>query len=147
MKIGIIGSGVVGRVLASAFLKEGHTVTLGTRNTAKAEVAKWKAENPSGNIGTFAAATAADIIVLVTVGKITEAAVKLAGIENFTGKTVIDATNPNASEPPVNGLIKFFTDVNESLMERIQKIIPSAHLVKAFNSVGNGLMYKPQFAG
>ncbi len=147
MKIGIIGSGIVGRVLASAFLKEGHTVTLGTRNTAKAELVKWKAENPSGNIGTFAVAASADVLVLATAGTVTEEAIRLAGIESFTGKTVIDATNPIAQEAPANGVVKYFTNVNESLMERIQKIIPEAHLVKAFNSVGNTLMYKPQLAG
>jgi 8-hydroxy-5-deazaflavin:NADPH oxidoreductase len=147
MKIGIIGSGIVGRVLGSAFLKEGHSVTLGTRNTSKPEVIKWKTENPLGAIGTFAAAASADILVLATAGTVTEEAIRLAGIENFTGKTVIDATNPNALQPPVNGVIQFFTDMNESLMERIQKIIPQANLVKAFNSVGNSLMYKPKLAG
>lgn len=147
MKIGIIGSGIVGRVLGSAFLKEGHSVTLGTRNTSKPEVIKWKTENPLGAIGTFAAAASADLLVLATAGTVTEEAIRLAGIEKFTGKTVIDATNPNALQPPVNGVIQFFTDMNESLMERIQKIIPEANLVKAFNSVGNSLMYKPKLAG
>jgi predicted dinucleotide-binding enzyme len=147
MKIGIIGSGIVGRVLATAFLKEGHTVTLGTRNTSKEEVVKWKTENPSGNIGTFATAALADVLVLATAGSVTEEAIRLAGIENFKGKLVIDATNPIAAEPPVNGVLKFFTSLNESLMERIQKLIPDANLVKAFNSAGNAFMYKPHFPG
>jgi 8-hydroxy-5-deazaflavin:NADPH oxidoreductase len=60
MKIGIIGSGIVGRVLGSAFLKEGHSVILGTRNTSKPEVIKWKTENPSGTIGTFVTAASAN---------------------------------------------------------------------------------------
>jgi predicted dinucleotide-binding enzyme len=61
--------------------------------------------------------------------------------------TVIDTTNPIADAPPVNGVLKFFTDLNQSLMERIQMVIPKANLVKAFNSVGNALMYKPDFRG
>ena len=148
MKIGIIGSGIVGRVLASAFLKEGNEVTLGTRNIAKEEVVKWKTENPSGNIGTFKeTASFGEILVLAIGGEVAIEAVNAAGKENFTGKVVIDATNPIAKEQPVNGVLKFFTDYNSSLMEKIQQHIPEAKLVKAFNSVGNALMYKPNLPG
>lgn len=148
MKIGIIGTGIVGRVLASAFLSEGHQVVLGTRDTGKAEVVKWKRENASGETGSFAEAAAfAELIVLATGGTVTEAAIRLAGIENFTGKTVIDATNPIAAVPPVNGVLQFFTGPNESLLEKIQAQLPKANIVKAFNSVGNGYFYKPDFNG
>jgi len=65
MKIGIIGSGEVGQTLATAFLKEGHEVMLGTRNTSKDEVVKWKKENPSGKTGTFEeAAKFGELLVL-----------------------------------------------------------------------------------
>ena len=53
MKTGIIGTGITGRVLAAAFLKEGHEVMLGTRNTAKEEVLKWAADNAGGKTGRF----------------------------------------------------------------------------------------------
>ena len=148
MKIGIIGSGIVGQVLAKAFISEGHSAMLGTRNTTKPEVVKWKEENPAAEIGTFEeAAVFGEMIVLCTGGAVAEDAVNIAGIENFSGKTVIDATNPIAPEPPVNGVLKYFTDVNESLMEKIQNLLPAAFLVKAFNSVGNNLMYKPNLPG
>lgn len=148
MKIGVIGSGAVGQVLGKAFLTEGHDVMLGTRNTSKEEVVKWKEDNPSGDIGTFdKTASYGEMIILATSGSVTEEAIKLAGIENFSGKIVIDATNPIANEAPVNGVLKYFTDINESLMERTQKIIPKAYVVKAFNSVGNAMMYKPQLPG
>lgn len=148
MKVGIIGSGIVGRVLATAFLNEGNEVMLGTRDTSKKDVVNWKKENAKGQTGTFAAAAAfADVIVLATGGTVTEAALQLAGIENLTGKTVIDATNPIAAAPPVNGVLQFFTAANESLMERLQKMAPKANFVKAFNSVGNAFMYKPDFGG
>ena len=146
MKIGIIGSGVVGRVLAKSFLQEGHEVMLGTRNTSKEEVVKWKRENPSGQTGNFTdTAKFGEVLVLATNGTVTEAAIRQAGLDHFSGKTVIDATNPIAAAPPVNGVLKFFTNLDESLMEKIQRLIPKAKLVKAFNSVGNAFMYKPVF--
>ncbi len=148
MKIGILGSGIVGRVLATAFLKEGHPVTLGTRTVTKEEVVNWKAENPTGDVATFAeTAENAELIVLATGGVVTLDAIELAGIDHFSGKTVIDATNPIAKEPPVNGVLKFFTSPNESLLETIQAKIPQAHVVKAFSCVGNAFMYKPDFNG
>jgi hypothetical protein len=60
---------------------------------------------------------------------------------------VIDACNPIGGGPPVNGVLSFFPPQNESLMERLQKAYPAAHFVKAFNSVGNGQMVNPEFAG
>ena len=146
MKTGILGSGIVGRVLASAFLKEGHDVMLGTRDTSKDEVVKWKNENPGGKTGSFEeTAKFAELVVLATGGSVTEDALRLAGTDNFSGKVVIDATNPIAPSPPENGVLKFFTNLDESLMERLQKLLPGAKLVKAFNSIGNAMMYKPQF--
>lgn len=148
MKAGILGSGIVGRVLASAFLKEGHDVMLGTRDITKEEVVKWKAENPTAQTGTFEQTAAfADVIVLATGGAITKNAIALAGTANFTGKVVIDATNPIAAAAPENGVLKFFTSLDHSLMEQIQEQLPEAHVVKAFSCVGNAFMYKPDFGG
>ena len=148
MKIGVIGSGIVGRVLASAFLKENNEVMLGTRNVDKEEIVKWKNENPGGQTGNFKeVAEFGDLIVLATSGTVIEEAIQLAGKENFAGKTVIDATNPIAAAPPVNGVLQFFTSPNDSLMEKIQAVIPEANIVKAFNSVGNAMMYKPDYGG
>jgi 8-hydroxy-5-deazaflavin:NADPH oxidoreductase len=148
MKIGIIGSGIVGQVLAKAFLAEGHEVMLGTRNTAKEEVVKWKNDNSKGQVGNFEeTAKFGELLVLATGGSVTEDAVKLAGTNNFKNKTVIDTTNPIAAAPPVNGVLQYFTGPNGSLMEKIQQLIPEAKVVKAFNSVGNAFMYKPNFPG
>jgi len=148
MKIGILGSGIVGRVLATAFLKEGHTVMLGTRSITKEDVVKWQQENPAGLLGSFQeTAQFGQIIVLAVGGLVAEDAINLAGKEHFVEKIVIDATNPIAAVPPDNGVLKFFTTLEDSLMERIQKQIPAAKLVKAFNSVGNAFMYKPSFPG
>lgn len=148
MKIGVIGSGAVGRVLATAFLKEGHQVTLGSRNPNKDEVVKWLAENPDGQAGDFAAtASFGELLVLATKGSVTMNAIELSGKQNLAGKVIIDATNPIAEKPPVNGVLSFFTTTEESFMEQLQKDVPEAKFVKAFNSVGNALMYKPDLQG
>jgi len=70
---------------------------------------------------------------------------RLAGSENLAGKTVVDATNPIADLPPEHGVLRFFTGPNESLMEQLQSEFPSAHFVKAFNSVGNVSMVNPTY--
>jgi len=148
MKIGIVGSGIVGRVLGSAFLNEGHKVMLGTRNISKEEVTKWINENPSGMMGSFQeTAQFGEIIVLAVGGLVAEDAIVQAGKEHFSHKILIDTTNPIAAVPPDNGVLKYFTTLEESLMERIQKLIPEAKVIKAFNSVGNAFMYKPAFPG
>jgi len=146
MKIGVIGSGIVGRVLATAFISEGDQVMLGTRNISKEDVVKWQEENPSGLLGSFQeTAQFGELIVLAVGGLVAEDAITLAGKEHFIDKIVIDTTNPIAAVPPENGVLKYFTSLEDSLMERLQKILPDARLVKAFNSVGNAFMYKPSF--
>ena len=144
MKIGVIGSGDVAKSLASGFLKHGHQVTIGTRSPNK--LADWKTKNPDVAIGAFDAAAAfGEVVVLAVKGKASAEALRLAGKQNLRGKPVIDATNPTEEVPPVNGVLKFFTNINESLMEQLQREFADAHLVKAFNSVGSALMVNPQF--
>jgi 8-hydroxy-5-deazaflavin:NADPH oxidoreductase len=151
MKVGILGSGDVGRILGKAFLSEGHEVLLGTRDTSKEAVVKWQTENPSAKLGSFAdAAQFGELLVLASLGSAAVDVLNLAGINNLAGKTIIDATNPiehDAKGMPLadNGVIRYFTNSNESLMERLQKLAPKANFVKAFNSVGNPFMYKPNF--
>jgi 8-hydroxy-5-deazaflavin:NADPH oxidoreductase len=146
MQIGIIGSGIVGRVLGSAFLNEGHEVMLGTRNISKEEIVKWQKENNQGLLGSFQeTAQFGEIVVLAVSGLAVEDAIVLAGKEHFSHKPIVDTTNPIAAVPPDNGVLKYFTTLEESLMERIQNLIPDAKVVKAFSCVGNALMYKPDF--
>jgi 8-hydroxy-5-deazaflavin:NADPH oxidoreductase len=146
MKVGILGSGDVGKTLAGGFLKHGHDVTIGTRTPDK--LAEWGKKNPRGQItSSDAAAKSAEVIVLAVKGTVARDALLAAGVANLGGKIVIDATNPIADAPPVNGVLKFFTDLNESLMERLQREFKSARFVKAFNSVGAAGMVNPQFKG
>ncbi len=144
MKIGILGSGDVAKALARGFLKHGHEVTLGTRTPAK--LSEWAAANPKGHIASFAdAAKHGELVVLAVKGTAAADALRLAGNANFAGKPVIDATNPIADAPPVNGVLKFYTSLDESQMERLQREFADARFVKAFNSVGNACMVNPQF--
>jgi predicted dinucleotide-binding enzyme len=141
MKIGIIGTGIVGRTLATGFLNLGHDVLLGTRDIQKPEVKKYLAENSRALAGSFNdAAKFGDMIVLAVAGKIAKEAIDLTENANFKGKTVIDTTNPISQEPAENGVLKYFTSQNDSLGEQIQKLLPEAHIVKCFNSIGNSFM-------
>ncbi len=146
MKIGVIGSGVVATTLGAGFLKHGHEVALGTREPAK--LADWQAKNPSAKVMSFAETAAfGEIVVLAVGGAVALDALALAGAANIAGKTVIDACNPIGGGPPVHGVLSYFTTFKDSLMERLQKAYPDAHFVKAFNSVGQGQMVNPVFAG
>ena len=146
-KIGVLGSGAVGKVLADGFLKHGYEVMLGSREPAK--LAEWMAAAGSrGAAGTFAdAARFGDVVVVAVKGTAAEEVVRLIGPGTLSGKTVIDATNPITDAPPVNGVLRLFTTQDESLLERLQRLAPSARFVKAFSSVGNSLMVNPQLPG
>ena len=144
MKVGIIGSGVVGQTLAAGFLKHGHQVEIGTRDPAKLK--DWSAKNLGAKVKSFAeAAGFGDVVVLAVGGEVAQQALTLIGPNALQGKTVIDACNPIGGGPPVNGVLSFFTPQNQSLMEQLQKAYPSTHFVKAFNSVGSGQMVNPVF--
>lgn len=144
-KIGILGSGIVGQTLGSGFIKHGYAVIIGTRDIAK--LIEWAtAEGQHAHTGSFEeAAEFGDSIVLACKGTAAEAVLELAGAQNLAGKTIIDATNPIADAPPLDGVLPFFTKQNESLMEILQAAFPDAHFVKAFNSVSYLRMVNPEF--
>jgi predicted dinucleotide-binding enzyme len=142
-KIGILGSGDVGKTLAKGFLKYDYQVAIGSDHVDK--LAEFKRENPKMETTTFEqAAQSADILVLCVKGTVAEKIVEKVK-RHLSGKTVIDSTNPIADAPPQNGVLKYFTSLDESLMERLQRIAPDAQFVKAFNSIGSGLMVNPDF--
>jgi len=146
MKVGIIGSGDVAKSLASGFLKHGHDVVIGTRDSAKLK--DWAAQNSGARVGSFRdAAQFGQLIVLAVKGSVATEALRQAGMSSLAGKPVIDTTNPIAEAPPQNGVLKYITTLDESLMERLQREFADAHFVKAFNSVGNASMVDPQFEG
>jgi 8-hydroxy-5-deazaflavin:NADPH oxidoreductase len=142
--VAILGSGVVGQTLAGGFQKHDYVVVMGTAHPDKK--IEWKdAVLRSIKVTTYEeAARSADAAVLATKGTAAESVVKgIAG--QLAGKIVMDAVNPIADAPPENGVLKFFTTLDQSLMERLQKLAPRAHFVKCFSSVGNAFMVNPDF--
>lgn len=141
-KFGILGSGTVGQTLAVGLQGAGYDVKIGSREPAKLAQFTNASGVPSG---TFAeVARWAEYLVLAVKGTAALAAVVEAGVSNLGGKLVIDTTNPIAEEPPEDGVLRFFTGPNASLMEALQAAYPDVHFVKAFNSVGAPLMVHPE---
>jgi len=128
-------------------LKYGHEVVRGSREPAK--LGDWlKQAGPKARSGTFAeAARDAEIVVLAVKGEAAESVLDLAGADALQGKVVIDTTNPIAASPPVNGVLRYFTTLEDSLMEHLQRRVPAARFVKAFSIVGNALMVDPKLPG
>lgn len=144
-RVGVLGSGVVGKTLAAGFGRHGYATKIGTREPAK--LAEWAA-GAGVEVGTFAeAARFGEILVLAVKGLAAESALGLAGAGNLAGKLVLDTTNPIAEAPPEGGVLRFFTGLEDSLMERLQRAYPEARLVKAWSSVGNALMVDPKLPG
>jgi hypothetical protein len=147
MKLAVLGSGPVGEVLSNGFIQNGYQVMRGSGHPQKLEDWKNKTKN-NASIGTFEeAARYGEVLVLAVKGSAAEDLVKKLPREALAGKTIIDVTNPIAEQPPVNGVLRYFTNFDESLMERLQRIAPQANFVKAFNSVGNDFMVNPKFPG
>ncbi len=146
-RIGIIGSGVVGRTLANGFIRHGYDVMIGTNTPAKRDELR-SGTGGKASVGSFTEAAAfGQIVVFAVKGTAAEAAVRAAGIPNLAGKTVIDTMNPIADLPPVNGILRYTTTLDNSLMERLQALAPDARFVKAFSCVGNAFMVNPDFHG
>jgi len=147
MKVGIFGTGDVGRALGRAFVTLGHEVKLGGREANNAKAVTWAKDNaPNASAGTFAeAAEFGEIAVLATLGSANEAVLRAAGPERLAGKIVIDATNPLSHQP--GGLPGLSVSGNDSGGEQVQRAVPQAHVIKAFNIVGNAHMFRPDFPG
>ena len=147
MKIGILGSGEVARSLGNAFLALGHDVMLGARRPDNTAASQWeKAAGPAAKAGTFEQAVRhGEVVVLATLGTATAQVIETAGVKHFDGKLVWDVTNPlefSQGVPP-----KLLGGVGNSAGETHQRILPNARVVKVFNTVGNGLFYRPKLHG
>jgi NADPH-dependent F420 reductase len=155
MKIGILGTGIVGKTLAVKLNELKHEVMIGTRNVSEtlaktdkdmmgsATFKEWHSKNSKIKLGTFAdSAQFGETIILATHGIATINAIDSAGKNNFKGKVVVDTTNPldfSQGMPP-----KFAATLGNSLGEKIQKHIPEAKVVKAFNTVNAFVMVSPK---
>jgi predicted dinucleotide-binding enzyme len=148
MRIGILGTGDVGRALGRGFLELGHEVVLGARESGNAKAEAFARQGGTrARAGTFAEAAAfGELVVLATLGIAWEEAIFRAGIERFAGKIVFDTTNP-LDFPAGGGLPKLAYGWLESAGEKVQGRLADAHVVKVFNSVGNALMFRPELPG
>jgi predicted dinucleotide-binding enzyme len=143
-KVGVLGSGDVGRTLAKGFMDRGYDVMVGSRNGTLAANVDTVMEMDVAT-GTFKEVAAwADLVVLAVKGSAAEG-VASECVEALGGKTVIDVSNPIADDAPEHGVLKYFTSLDESLAERIQNAAPDAKVVKAWNSVGHVNMVDPDF--
>jgi 8-hydroxy-5-deazaflavin:NADPH oxidoreductase len=146
-KIGVLGTGDVGRALGRGFTSRGHEVKIGSREPGSEKVSAWVRENGSrASSGLFDEAAAfGDIVVLATLWAGTKSAIDLARPDNLAGKLVIDATNPldlSHGFPP--SLAVGHTD---SGGESVQRWLPKSLVVKCFNIIGNPFMVDPKFEG
>jgi predicted dinucleotide-binding enzyme len=144
-QVGVLGTGEVGRRLAMGFRSRDHDVMIGSRDPDKPELREWLSGDGAGIRGGTFAETAAhgELLVLAVLGDAVEEVIAAAGPQNFSGKVVIDTTNPLDSSggfPP-----KLSITGEDSLGERVQRWLPDARVVKAFNTIGNALFVDPSF--
>jgi 8-hydroxy-5-deazaflavin:NADPH oxidoreductase len=147
MRIGILGSGIVGQTLGTGFARVGHDVRIGSKSPQKPELVRWKESAPGKvSTGTFADAVEhGELVVLAFLGAASDDVLRLAGPSHFEGKLVIDATNAldfSHGMPP--GL---FVGLTDSLGERHQRALPRSRVVKCFNIVPAPLMIRPDLHG
>jgi predicted dinucleotide-binding enzyme len=147
MKVGVLGTGDVGRALGTGFVTLGHDVKMGSRSATNEKMIEWaRRAGPRASAGTFAdAASFREIVVLATLGVANDEALRLAGTANLRGKILIDTTNPldfSRGVPP-----RLAVSGEDSAGERVQRAVPDTLVVKAFNTVGNTLMFRPELPG
>jgi 8-hydroxy-5-deazaflavin:NADPH oxidoreductase len=142
---GVLGSGEVGQVLAKGLKDHGYEVRIGSRTPAKLATFSKETGITAGTFGEVG--RWGEALVLSVLGSAAESAIGLVGKEHVSGKLIIDTTNALSGDPPDQGVLRSFTGPNESLMERLQGAYPTAHFVKAFNSVGSARMVDPDFQG
>jgi predicted dinucleotide-binding enzyme len=160
MKIAIIGTGIVGKTIASKLVELNHDVMMGTRNVSdklastqtdnygNPPFGEWIKTNSKVKLGSFAEAAAfGELVVNATNGSNSLTALILAGTKNLAGKVLIDIANPldfSNGMPP--SLLPGLNNTN-SLAEEIQKTFPDAMVIKTLNTMWCGLMVNPNLVG
>lgn len=143
MRIGILGTGMVGQAIGTRLVQLGHDVRMGSRDAGNEKSRNWVMQcGPRASSGTFAdAAIFGDVIFNCTSGEGSIPALKSAGAKNLDGKVLIDVANPlNSSKVPLPEL-SFCND--DSLGERIQREFPNVKVVKSLNTMNCQVMVDP----
>ena len=154
MRLGILGTGVVGKTIAARLAGLGHEVMVGTRDPEETmsrnepdaygnpPFSVWQEEHPEVRLGTFAeAAVHGEVIVNATAGAVSLEALELAGEDNLSGKVLMDVSNPldfSKGMPPTLSVSN-----TDSLGEQIQRRHPGAKVVKTLNTMNAHLMVDP----
>lgn len=143
MKIGVLGTGMVGHALATRFVELGHEVVMGSRDAANPKAVDWaQAAGEHASAGTFAdAAGFGDVVVNATAGVASLDALRSAGADTLAGKVLVDVANPldtSHGMPPTLAIAN-----TDSLAEAIQREFPAARVVKALNTVNCSVMVQP----
>lgn len=146
MRVAVLGTGDVGKALGNAFLALGHEVRLGAREANNSKAQAWAARAEGhASVGTFAEAAAfGEIVVLATLGTAVNEVLQPPVVQACVHKLVIDTTNPldfSQGEP------RLAVGHTDSGGEQVQRLLPSSQVVKAFNTVGNALMFRPALPG
>ena len=143
MKIGVLGTGIVGRTLGSRLAALGNEVMMGSRTAANEAAAEWaRTAGPAAGHGTFADAAAfGEVLINCTSGMVSLTALQAAGADNLRGKLLIDVSNPldfSGGMPPTLGVGN-----TDSVGEQIQTAFPEARVVKTLNTINCEVMIAP----
>jgi predicted dinucleotide-binding enzyme len=144
MKIGVLGTGMVGQMVAGALASRGHELKMGAREAGNEKAAAWaRSAGSKASVGTFSdAASFGEIVFNCTNGAASLAALRAAGTGNLAGKVLVDVANPldfSKGMPPT-----LLTAQGDSLAEQIQREFPKARVVKALNTVNVNVMFNPE---
>src|SRR5947208_1024899 len=143
MKVGVLGTGSVGKTIGTKLVELGHEVTMGSRSATNEQAAEWAASAGAGaGHGTFAdAAASGELVFNCTSGMVSLEALGAAGEENVSGKVLVDVSNPldfSKGRPPTLSVCN-----DDSVGEQIQRAFPEAKVVKALNTINAGVMVAP----
>jgi predicted dinucleotide-binding enzyme len=144
MRVGVLGTGMVGEAIAGRLLTAGHEVKMGAREAGNTKARAWAGKAGAGaSEGSFADAAAfGEVVFSCTLGSAALAALEAAGSDNLGGKVLVDVSNPLEFAGGVPSL--FTAAAGDSLGERVQKALPRARVVKALNMINARVMGDPE---